>query len=188
LCNPVYVDDIVAACLLAADHPAAVGQTFLISGASPTTWREFYAAYENMVGKQTVVCLDDNQFRAEGRRQLISRSPLGKVHRELARRPPVRDYLAGLPPLSWLDAGIRRLPASAQTALQRRVQAFWRLPPPRSLPLILPDPGERGLFGAKLNVRIDKARALLGYEPHFDLKHGMELTRAWAQWANLLSD
>jgi nucleoside-diphosphate-sugar epimerase len=188
LCNAVYVDDVIAASLLAADHVAAVGQTFLISGTEPTTWREFYGAYEAMVDKQVVLYLDAKQLLAEARQQRSSRSPFGKVRRELARRPAIREYLLGLPPLNWLDAASRQLPASAQTALQRRFQDLWHLPAPDNLPLFLPDAGESALFGAKLNVRIDKAQAMIGYEPRFDLKRGMELTHAWAQWANLLSD
>src|SRR5262245_19056384 len=69
LCNAVYVEDLVAAALLAAEHDAAVGQAFLISGSAPTTWREFYGAYEAMAGKQSVVFLDEGEMRAEERRQ-----------------------------------------------------------------------------------------------------------------------
>jgi len=188
LCNAVYVDDVIAAAILAADRSEAADQTFLISGSAPTTWRDFYGAYENMVGKRVLEYLDAKQLREEARRQWLSRSPFGKIRRELARRPAVREYLGGQPPFSWLDAATRRLPASAQATVQQQLQNLWQLPPPGTLPLFLPDAGEAALFGAKLNVRIDNARALLGYEPHFDLKHGMALTRDWAEWANLLSD
>src|SRR5262249_43244882 len=151
----------------------AVGEAFLISGASPVTWREFYGAYEEMVGKQTIVYLDDERARVERRRQNRSSSPFGKLRRELARRPAVRDYLAGLPPLTWLIAGARRLPAPTQAALQSRLQDLWRLE--TRVPLFLPDAGEGALFGAQLHVRIDKARAKLGYQPAFDLARGMAL-------------
>ena len=187
-CNAVYVDDVIAAVLLAADRSEAVGQALLISGSAPTTWRDFYGAYETMVDKHVLEYFDEKQLRGEARRQWLSRSPLGKIHRELARRPAVRDYLGGQPPFSWINAAARRLPASAQAAVQQQLQNLWQLPSPGTLPLFLPDSGEAALFGAKVNVRIDKARALLGYDPRFDLKHGMALTRDWAEWANLLSD
>ena len=38
----------------------------------------------------------------------------------------------------------------------------------------------------RTRVRIDKARTRLGFEPAFDLAHGMRLTEAWARWAGLL--
>jgi nucleoside-diphosphate-sugar epimerase len=40
-------------------------------------------------------------------------------------------------------------------------------------------------FRARSGVRIDKAKARLGYEPLFDLDRGLELTGQWARWANL---
>ena len=40
----VHVADTVAALLLAAEHPAAVGRTFFVANEQPTTWRELYAA------------------------------------------------------------------------------------------------------------------------------------------------
>src|SRR5262249_54773375 len=129
-CNAVYVDDVIAAAILAAERSEAVGQTFLISGSAPTTWRDFYGAYQNMVGKRVLEYLENKKLRGEARRQWLSRSPFGKIRRELARRPAVRDYLGGQPPFSWLDAASRRLPASVQAAVQQQLQNLWQLPPP----------------------------------------------------------
>jgi nucleoside-diphosphate-sugar epimerase len=185
LCNAVYVDDLVAAALRAAEHEAAVGQAFLISGAAPTTWREFYGAYEAMAGKQSVVFLDEAQIRAEQQQQHKHHSLLGKVRRELARRPSARDFLLKQPPFTWVDAAARQLPPSAQTFLQDRLQAIWNVPT-QTLPVFIPDAGDKALYAAKVNVRIDKARRVIGYEPAFDLERGMALTRQWAQWANLI--
>lgn len=39
ICNAVYVDDVVSALIIAARHPRAIGQRFLISG-PPITWRQ----------------------------------------------------------------------------------------------------------------------------------------------------
>jgi nucleoside-diphosphate-sugar epimerase len=187
LCNAVYVDDVVAAALLAVERDAAVGEAFLISGSSPITWREFYGAYGEMFGKDPIVYLNDEQARIERRRQRRNGSLYGKLRRELGRRPAVREYLAGLPPLRWVVAGAARLPAPMQAVIQRRSEEFWKISPGGNLPLFLPDSGENALFAAKLHVCIDKAREKLGYEPAFDLARGMALTKAWAQWANLVS-
>lgn len=40
-CNAVYVDDVVQAAFLAAVADDAVGQTFLVSGLEPVTWKEY---------------------------------------------------------------------------------------------------------------------------------------------------
>jgi nucleoside-diphosphate-sugar epimerase len=39
----VHVSDLVAALMLAAEHPAAVGRTYFVANEAPVTWREFYA-------------------------------------------------------------------------------------------------------------------------------------------------
>jgi nucleoside-diphosphate-sugar epimerase len=40
----VHVHDLVAAILLAADHPKAVGRTYFVANETPVTWRALYAA------------------------------------------------------------------------------------------------------------------------------------------------
>jgi nucleoside-diphosphate-sugar epimerase len=188
LCNAVYVDDVVAAAMLAVERDAAVGETFLISGASPITWREFYAAYEKMLGKQAVLDVDDNWIRTQERLQRKHDSLYGKLRRELARRPGARQYLLSLPPQSWLVAAAQQLPASAQAALKSYYRSLWQqqISSDASLPLFLPGPELRKLYAARTHVHIDKARNKLGYNPAFDLDRGMALTKEWAAWANLL--
>jgi nucleoside-diphosphate-sugar epimerase len=39
---------------------------------------------------------------------------------------------------------------------------------------------------SKTHVRCDKAQRILGFAPQFDFVRGMDLTAAWAEWANLL--
>jgi nucleoside-diphosphate-sugar epimerase len=117
LCNAVYVDDVVAASMLTAEADAAVGEAFLISGSSPTTWREFYSAYERMLGKQAILALDDQQLCDEEEFERRSNSIYGRFRRKLARSlwkevPPK----FGLP-LYLPDPGTRALYA-AQTIVR----------------------------------------------------------------------
>jgi len=117
LCNAVYVDDVVAASMLTAEADAAVGEAFLISGSSPTTWREFYSAYERMVGKQAMLDLDDQQICDEEESERRSNSIYARLRRKLSRSlwkqvPPK----FGLP-LYIPDPGTRALYA-AQTIVR----------------------------------------------------------------------
>jgi nucleoside-diphosphate-sugar epimerase len=50
LANLVYVEDLVDAMWAAATEPVA-GEAFLISGASPITWREYLGYFADMCGK-----------------------------------------------------------------------------------------------------------------------------------------
>lgn len=187
LCNAVYVDDVISAALLAAEREAAIGEAFLISGAAPVTWRDFYGAYEKMCGRNAVVVLDEKAARLERRRQRRLESLRHKVRKELARRPGVRQRLLHAPPQRWLLAlGRALLPLTLQRAIARKYQALWQLPSEDGAPVYVPEGATWLLYRARTQVRIEKARRLLGYTPAFDLARGMALTEAWARWAGLL--
>jgi nucleoside-diphosphate-sugar epimerase len=64
LFNGVYIDDVADALILAATEPAAVGEVFLISGDAPVTFREFYNAYERMLGRSSTISMTPDEIRA----------------------------------------------------------------------------------------------------------------------------
>jgi nucleoside-diphosphate-sugar epimerase len=189
LCNAVYVDDVVVASMLAVESAAAVGETFLISGAVPATWREFYGAYETMLGKHALLDLDDAQTQSEEARQRKEGFLSRQIIVGLSRRPAFRKRLLNLPPQSWfVAAGQRLLPNTIQSSIARRYESLWQSPSDAesgSLPVYLPDPGSRALYSARTHVRVDKAAKKLAFKPAFDLSRGMALTTEWARWANL---
>jgi nucleoside-diphosphate-sugar epimerase len=67
LCNAVYVDDVADAIVLAGTRAAAAGEVFLVSGAAPVAWREFYAAYERMLGRHATIPIAAAELRALAR-------------------------------------------------------------------------------------------------------------------------
>jgi nucleoside-diphosphate-sugar epimerase len=85
LCNAVYVEDVVSAALLAAASEAAVGERFLVSGAEPTTWLEFYGAFVAITAGYGVLPLDDAAFDAEVGRRYGSTRLMQKLRRRLER-------------------------------------------------------------------------------------------------------
>jgi nucleoside-diphosphate-sugar epimerase len=174
LCNAVYVDDVVSAAIFAAEREAAIGEKFIISGSSPTTWRKFYGAYEKMLNKDAVIELDDEQMRLE----------------EEHRLQKSRRGLELLPGGSLLASGRRVLPNSLKAVIKRRLGTLWNTPLERvenSQSLYLYEGFLRALYAAKSHARIDKARKQLGYDPAYNLTEGMARTAEWARWANLLS-
>jgi nucleoside-diphosphate-sugar epimerase len=50
LANPVFVENLVDGIILAARHPAAVGEAYNLSDGVALTWREFYARYAELIG------------------------------------------------------------------------------------------------------------------------------------------
>ena len=188
LCNAVYVDDVVRAAILCMNADTARGETFLISGSSPVTWRDFYGGYEKMAHTDAVVELSDTEFNAAVKRYDAELRFMSRIKRTLARRPELRAQLLNLPPQRWIIRAARiLLPSSARRDLDRRYKAIWQRADAEKCSLFIPDPDSRSLYAAKTSVRIDKASEILGYCPKFDFERGMNLTRTWAHWANIIS-
>ena len=173
LCNAVYIDDVVDSLILAAANPNAIGETFLISGSEPVTWREFYRAYEAMLGITSTGYMSAQEIQAR--------------YNKLSNR--LRRAITGT--LKWL---IARSPAPVLSAGKRlrdrslfvaRILQHYGVSGDSSGPReFIPDPQRLALFQSKARVSIDKARKVLGYEPRFNLQSGMERTKLYVQWAN----
>jgi predicted dehydrogenase/nucleoside-diphosphate-sugar epimerase len=193
-CNPVYVDDVVNALLLAATQKAAVGEAFLISGEHAITWRDFYNEYERMLGSACLVSMSAEEAKKYYIRQQRSRGLLGESIAILRDDYSIRERILETPEMRLCRNMARFIfPRALWEAVKERVSgsnhvADDRQPPPalESKPMpAVPLPMIR-FFAAKGTVRIDKAKRLLGYEPAFDLRAGMNRTEQWARWANLL--
>jgi len=198
LANPVYVDDVVDALLLAATRDEAVGEAFLIASGERVTWREFLGRYEAMLGVSSTVAMT----RAEA-----------KAHHAQAQRRP--GLLADVRALLGEDAAVRNrlLKTRELAALFRLARPIFTTPAFRPLvsrlksgkrragrphgvggaaadaaakPIQAEHPLQVDFLAAKTDVSIDKARKLLGYAPAFDLGTGMALTEAYLRWANRL--
>ena len=198
LCNTVYVDDVVQALLLAALENAAVGEHFLVSGPTPVTWKEFYSAFEGVLGFPSTVSMS-----AEETLELFERrhGKKGLLHEGLAilrESASNRSRLKRSREIQFLlRVGKSLVPAGARRAVKERLRGGPRAAPTPARgphapsashaerPIHLVGPGGVKLGQARTRVRIDKARRLLGYEPAFDFAAGMERVGAWARWANL---
>ena len=190
MCNAVYVDDVVAALLLAASRPEAVGQVFLISAESPITWKDFYAAYEDMLGFRSTVGLTAEEFRALRRSQ--ARVALRQSASRLLRSHEFIDFRQTFAPLRVAYELLKRsLPSATARRLKSAIYPESRYHPAQAAlaerPIAFPDPDRFRWLASKTRVRIDKAKRVLGYEPRYDLAGGMHRTRLWAEWANLLA-
>lgn len=198
-CNLVYIDDVVDALLLAATNDKALGETFLISGSSPVTWKDFYGSYERMLGTSRTVSMSQEEALAYYARKQREERLLAQLARVLREEQQLRERLLQTPEMMVTLRAIRSLlPQKLWRTLKGRVkgeevEVWTKLQnanaknegrPLDPAPL---HPRDVQLRGAKAVVRIDKAQQLLGYHPKFDLSAGMRLTERWARWANLLN-
>jgi predicted dehydrogenase/nucleoside-diphosphate-sugar epimerase len=176
LCNAVYIDDVTDALILAATRPDAIGQTFLVSGPEAVTWREFYHAYEEILGTTATGYMSPSEIQARYKRH--SRSLRSAITRTL-------KWLVTRAPPSVISLGMRLKDRSPFVA---RVLQHYGVTGggggsarPREF---IPDPQRLALFQSKARVRIDRARETLGYEPRFDLQSGMQHTGRYIRWVN----
>jgi len=195
LCNAVYGDDVVSAMLRAAVTEQALGEAFLISGAEPMTWREFYSGFERILGLSRTVNMSvaeahayyiEKQREARAVKGLLqeacsilreeanTRARLLKT-RELATVMRVGRCVVPKSLRHWLKTSITGDGSAAQpqTAAPQEPQIH---------PL---NPLMVQFYAAKTPVCIAKAKSLLGYQPAFDFKRGLDLTEQWIKWSNL---
>jgi len=175
LCNAVHIDDVADSLILATTNPNAIGETFLISGLEPVTWREFYRAYEAMLGITATRYMSALEIQARYNKlnNRLQRAITGTLKRLIKKSPsPV------------ISAGMRlndRSPFVARILQHYGVTGGGGSGGPREF---TPDPQRLALFRSKARVRIDKARERLGYKPRFDLKSGMKNTERYIRWTN----
>ena len=191
LCNAVYVDDVVQAMILAATRDEAVGQAFLISAVEPVTWREFYGAYERMLGIESTIPMSLSELGHSKQRHTREPGTIAQVRTAMREHPYILDAILELPAVAR-TYGIAQ--AVTPAWLQRRIKVALladspgtgRHPLTQTEKPVLPlTPSEVDFFRAHTRVRIDKARRLLGYEPAFDLEKGMKLTEMWVRYSGL---
>jgi len=192
LCNAVYVDDVISAILLAAVKEEAVGEVFLISAERPVTWRDFYGRFEEMLGVPATVSMSVAEAETYYAKRRKVKGFLEEAKDILRESPFIRQRIlqtsevSALTKVLWLP-----LPNQIRQSLKRRIMGMDGTHQPQSPSaenkLIHPlDPYMIRFYRMRTRVRIEKAKRMLGYQPAFDFKSGMELTERWARWANLL--
>ena len=189
-CNLVYVDDVVRAMLLAAENERAGGEAFIISGERPVTWRDFYGRYEQMIGRSATINMSVAEAVAYCRSRQ-SRPRLTKEIWRLLRDHQVRERLLETAEVTTVKHTIRKLlPQVAwrgvKTLLRERSGTPGKDIKSTNGSIHGLKPELIAFLATKTWNRIDKAKRILGYEPGTGFEAGMNLTEAWARWANLL--
>jgi len=183
-CNAVYIDDVVQAILLACVNNEAVGEAFLISSDAPVLWKEYFELYERMLGYTSTVDVSE-KAALKIYKNSQKKSVVGRGLKYFLEIPPVRRRLQKLKNKKYIGWIFPRI--ATDDALNSPASSPGRgnaTTKKRSLHIY--SPGMISFFSSRSTVSIAKARERLGYKPHYDLRKGMEKTKQWAQWANIL--
>jgi len=187
-CNAVYIDDVVDALILAGTRPEATGETFLISAEEPITWRQFYGAYEQILGIRSTAPMTVEEL-LELREKQRKDSSLPHRLKSIALMPEIFPLLASLPPIPTGLRTIRRLLSEEQwKSLKARIvqeNGTASKNGARKETIHIPNDSLLVLYRSKTRVCTDKAKLLLGYSPKFSFVRGMEITGQFLRWANL---
>jgi nucleoside-diphosphate-sugar epimerase len=152
-CNLVYVDDLVAAILLAMTKASAVGEAFNVNGPDRPTWHAYFAGLNGAMGLPTL------------KPESVTASRLSATVMK-----PVKSGAKLL--LKHFQPQIMRVyqrSTLAKAAMKRAEQAIRQAP----------NDAEFRLYGKKLSIETGKAERLLGYRPRFDMARGLDLSAQW---------
>ena len=152
-CNLVYIDDLMAAILLALRSDAAVGESFNVNGSERLTWNEYFQAVGDALGVG----------RLQRRSVITTRAgswltvPLRKSAKFLLSR--YQEQIMAL----YQRSGLAK-------QVMRRAERFLKQ---------VPTPAEFRLCSRKAFYVTGKAARLLGYRPQFSTERGVGLSVAW---------
>ncbi len=185
VCAAAYVDDVIQAILLAAQRPAGAPETFIIKGPDRVTWRQFYESYETMLGVERLVEMSRAEMRgAKGKiMRAAMRAVVGEGLAALKASPGFKRAAGALPLVRPAYGMISKRRGGKANDAVPTVVPEARAP---ELPIELIPPMMIDYYASTTEYRIDRARAVLGYAPIYDLAAGMALTAQWARWANLV--
>jgi nucleoside-diphosphate-sugar epimerase len=183
--NAVYVDDVVQAMILAAQRGDAPPDNFIIRGPDRVTWRQFYDAYEAMLGTDSLVSMTRKGVRAwERERRRAAITQVAPAAFSVLKQNAQFKSLAGQ--LPFLKPGWKLYRRHFQASSDPVAPPAVARPAGDQRPLIAPPDMMWGYFASQTDYRIDHAREVLGYRPCFDLAKGMAMTATWADWAGLI--
>jgi len=147
--NAVYIDNLVDALLAAARSGRAVGKQYLVTDGVPYSWKDLFDGYTELLGMETIRSIDSDSAFTRISARAVRKSE-GLLESLQGPRPlPVR--------------AMRRLAKITRDSLRKRYV----------------DDFELAKFAMDLPADIDATRRDLGYAPRFDLRAGLEQTRAW---------
>jgi nucleoside-diphosphate-sugar epimerase len=152
-CNLLYIDDLMAAILLALRSDQAVGEVFNVNGGERVTWNDYFQTFGAALGVERV----NRHGNITARAGVWLTEPVRKSAKFLLKR--YEDQIMALYRRFWLAKQVMR---TAERVIRQ-----------------VPTPAEFRLCSRKAFYVSEKATRILGYEPKFTMAHGTALSVAW---------
>jgi len=187
--NIVHVDNLVEAILVALQSDTGWGERYFVNEEEPVTWKQFFQDLAGMLGMKAefpLVSREDvlRQMESDGRpAQAGFKSQVGAL-----LSTEFREGVSVVPAFKSMNDSARRvlhgLSPRWREKIQRRIARPMIIHPvreTRSLEHKLTTVQARRVFHSP-----DKIVSQLGYKHLLDRSRGMETTRRWLEFANLI--
>lgn len=162
LANPVYIDNLVDAVLLALTKKKAIGEKFIISDGQTITWKKFYSTYQRMIQSEKV----KEPSLLERYKLRIFSIPIKLVIK-------IRKFCDPLKLFKTRPAFIDKI----VIPFYHRSESFQNLSANQNRQLSFKD---------KCLFKIEKAKKILGYSSKISFSEGMKITGKWLKYARLI--
>jgi len=153
ICNLVYIDDLVAAILLALQKDEAIGEGFNVNGEERPTWYEYFRKLSEATG----IPEPTEQKAASSWLSAWAMKPVRSTAKFALNR--FQDQIMALYKRSDL----------AKSAMRHAERVIRKSP----------TTAELRLYSKQASFPTDKAARLLGYKPQFGMAEGIRLSLAW---------
>lgn len=153
LCNLIYVSDVVAAVLLAAEHEAAIGEAFNINGPEAICWNDYFERFNKALGLPPLPSIGVNHIRLRAVAMEVARAGAKSIRQRFETR---------------IKALYKQYGAVRSRAVQFEKSVI-------STPRL----AELRLYNRRALYRDAKARRMLGYRPRVDIDTGLDLSVRW---------
>lgn len=153
ICNLVYVEDLVAAVLLAIRHENAIGEAFNISGAERITWNQYFQRFNDALGLPNLPAISAGALRLKSAALDEVRSFAGYSLNHFGNT--IMDVYVRVGAARFAMKKLKNL-------LDTQASATWLQ-----------------LYSRDAHYVTTKAQRMLGYGPKFDLDAGLRRTVLW---------
>lgn len=152
-CNLLYVDDLVAAILLALGNEGAAGEAFNVNGPDRPTWNEYFRALNEAMGLPPFSPATRSVSRASG----YAMAPLRRLAKFL-----LRNFSGAIMALYKRYDLVKRAMRGVESAIRKT-----------------PTTAEFRLYAREVSFPTAKAERRLGYRPAFDMQTGVSRSAGW---------
>ena len=160
VCNLIYISDLVAGVLLAAQNDNAIGEAFNLNGPDIITWNQYFAQFNAALGLPPLKIIESQNAKL-----------LSAITEPM--RTAAKFTLAHFrDPLRQISQRFRNARLTMQGA-------------ERSL-ITSPRPAELDLYSRNAEYITTKAQTLLGYKPRFTVDGGLNQSILWLDQLGLL--